>query len=150
MVRKQVFYHLPRNRGLGMPDQENHWFAERLAYLGWSLSTGAVWRRKARKTLPRFMSNSKAEGWRRPRDKALFVRKCWQAPGNLPGSSDLSRFQKELYREIVVGSASNPLVDRLEWSMEEVRSHWNWVPGSVSLNSSRFSLTFFFCLATGH
>ena len=38
----------------------------------------------------------------------------------------------ELYRELVVGSASDPLGDRLGWSMEGVRLHWNWTPGSAS------------------
>ena len=32
--------------GLGMPDLENHWFAERLAYLGQTLSMDMMWRRK--------------------------------------------------------------------------------------------------------
>ena len=38
MVRRQVCCQRPRNRCLGMPDLEEKWFAERLAYLGWSLS----------------------------------------------------------------------------------------------------------------
>ena len=40
-----------------------------------------------------------------------------------------------------MGSASDPLMGRLGWSAEEVRSHWNWVPGSGFLNNSEFSLT---------
>ena len=40
----------------------------------------------------------------------------------------------------MVGSALNPLVDRIGWSMEEVHSHWNWVPGSGFLNKSEFFL----------
>ena len=42
MVRRQVCCQHPRNGGLGMPDLENHWFAERLAFLGWSLSNDTV------------------------------------------------------------------------------------------------------------
>ena len=42
---------------------------------------------------------------------------------------------------LVMGSASDPLVDRLGWSMEEFRSRWNWAPGSGFLNNSEFSLT---------
>ena len=34
MVRRQVCSQHPRNGGLGMPDLENYWFAERLDYLG--------------------------------------------------------------------------------------------------------------------
>ena len=40
-----------------------------------------------------------------------------------------------------MGSASDPLVDRFGWSMEEVCSHWNWAPGSGFLNHSEFLLT---------
>ena len=43
--------------------------------------------------------------------------------------------------ELVVGSASDPLVDRIGWSMEEIRLHWNWAPSSGFLNNSEFSLT---------
>ena len=34
MVCRQVCCQHLRNGGLGMPDLENHWLAERLAYLG--------------------------------------------------------------------------------------------------------------------
>ena len=40
-----------------------------------------------------------------------------------------------------MGSGSDPLVDRLGWSAEEIRSQWNWAPGSGFLNNSEFSLT---------
>ena len=40
----------------------------------------------------------------------------------LSGSSDRSRPRKELYWELEVGSASEPLVERLGWSLEEIRS----------------------------
>ena len=59
---------------------------------------------------------------------------------NLSGSSGLSRPRKELYRELVVGSASDLLIERCGWTVE-VRSHWNWAPSSVFLNNSEFSLT---------
>ena len=38
MVRRQVCIQGTRNGGLGMPDLESHWLAERLAYLGRSLT----------------------------------------------------------------------------------------------------------------
>ena len=141
MVCRQVCCPCPRNGCLGMPDLESHWFAERLAYQGRCLSTGAVWRRKARMCFPHLMSNPKAEGRRRPRGRVPFVRECHQALCNLPESSDLSRSRKELYRELVVASASDPPVDRLGWSMEEVRSHRNWAPSSSFFNTSEISLT---------
>ena len=46
-------------------------------------------------------------------DEASFVRKCRKALRKLPKSSDLSRSRKELYRILVVDSASDPLVDRI-------------------------------------
>ena len=109
MVRRQVCIQRTRNGGLGMADLESHWLAERLAYLGRSLTGDAVWRQKASRTFPRLKSDPKAEGRRKPLGEALFVRKCRTALRNLLGSTDLSRPRKELYREVVVGSASDPL-----------------------------------------
>ena len=43
MVRRQVCCQRPQNGGLGMSDLESHWFAERLAYMGRSLSRDTVW-----------------------------------------------------------------------------------------------------------
>ena len=103
MVRRQVCIQRTRNRGLGMPDLESHWLAERLAYLSRSLTEDAVWRRKASRIFPRLNSDPKAEGRRRPLGEALFVRECRKALRNLLGSSDLSWPRKELYRELVVG-----------------------------------------------
>ena len=140
MVRRQVCIQRPRNGGLGMPDLESHWLAERLAYLGRALTGDAVWRLKASRTFPRLKSDPKAEGRRRPLGETLFVRECRTALRNLLGSSDLSRPRKELYRELVVGSASDPLSERRGWTTEEIRSHWNWAPGSSFLNNE-FSLT---------
>ena len=52
---------------------------------------------------------SSPEGRRRSRDEAPFARECRMALCRLPGSSDLSRPRKELYRELLVGSASDTL-----------------------------------------
>ena len=71
--------------------------------------------------------------------EALFVHECRKALRNLLGSSDLLR--KELYRELVVSSASDPLSERHGWTADEITSHWNWAPGSSFLNNSEFSLT---------
>ena len=141
MVRRQVCIQRTRNGCLGMPDLESHWLAERLAYLGRALTGDAVWRLKAGRTFPRLQSDPKAEGRRRPLGETLFVRECRTALRNLLGSSDLSRPRKELYRELVVGSASDPLSERRGWTKEGIRSHWNWAPGSSFLNNSEFSLT---------
>ena len=141
MVRRQVCIQHAHNGGLGMPYLESHWLAERLAYLGRSLTEDTVWRRKASRTFPRLKSNPKAEGRHKPLGEALFVRECRTALHNFLGSSDLSQPRKELYREIVVGSASDPLSERHGWTAEEIRSHWNWAPGSSFLNNSEFSLT---------
>ena len=94
-----------------------------------------MWRRKASRTFP------KAKGRRKPMGEALFVCECRKALRNLPGPSDPARPRKELYRELVVGSASDPLSERHGWTAEEIRSHRNWAPGSSFLNNSEFSLT---------
>ena len=117
------------------------WLAERLTYLGRSLTTDAVWGLKVKSAFPRLRSNPEVEGRRRPRDEAPFVYECCRAIRNLPRSSDLSRSRKELYRGLVAGSVSDPLVKRLGWSLEEIRSQWNWAPGSSFLNNSEFLLT---------
>ena len=141
MVRRQVCIQCTRNGDLGVPDLESHWLAERLAYLGRSLTGDSVWRRKVSRTFPRLKSDPKAEGRRKSLGETWFVRECRKALRNLHGSSDLSRPRKELYRELVVGSASDPLSERRGWTAEEIRSHWNWTPGSSFLNNSEFSLT---------
>ena len=73
----------------------------------------AVWRRKAGRTFPRLKSEQKAEGRRKPMGETPFVRECRMALRNLPGSSDLSQSRKELYRELVLDSASDSLSKRL-------------------------------------
>ena len=73
MVRGQVCIQRTRNGGLGMPDLESHWLAERLACLDRSLTGDSVWRRKASRTFPRLKSDPKAEGRRRPRAKHCFL-----------------------------------------------------------------------------
>ena len=138
--RRQVFIQRRRNGGLSMPDLESHRLAERLACLGRSLTGDAVWRQKASRTFPRLKSDPKAEGQRKPMGEALFVRECRTALRNLLGSSDISWPRKELYQELVVGSALDPLSERHGWTAEEIRSHWNWAPGSSFLNNSEFSL----------
>ena len=141
MDLKQVCIERTHDGGLGMPDLESHWLAERLAYLGRFLTRDAVWRRKASRTFPRLKSDPKAEGLRKPIGETAFIRECRAVLRNLPGSSDLSRPRKELYRELVVGSTPDPLSERHGWTEEEIRSHWNWAPGSCFLNHSKFSLT---------
>ena len=140
MVRRQVWIQRMRNGGLGMPDLVSDWLAERLAYLGRSLSVDVVWRRKASRTFPRLKSNPKAESRRRPMGETPFVPECRKALRKLPGSSDLSEARKELYRELVVGFTSDPLSEWHGWTAD-IRSHWNWAPGSSFLNNSESSLT---------
>ena len=125
MVCRQFCIQRTCNGGLGMPGLEGHWLAERLAYLGRSLRGDAVWRLKASWTFPRLKSDPKAEGRRRSLSEALFVHECRTALHNLLGSSDLSRPRKELYRELVLGAASDPLSERRGWTAEEIRTHWN-------------------------
>ena len=104
MVRRQVCIQRTRNGGLSMPDLESNWLAERLAYLGRSLTGDAVWRRKVSRTFLRLKSDPKAEGRRKPLGEALFVRECRTALHSLLGSSDLSRSRK-VYRETILGAS---------------------------------------------
>ena len=57
MVYRQVCCQCPHNGSLGMPDLKNHWFTERLAFLGQSLMGHAVWKRKVEVAFPRLASN---------------------------------------------------------------------------------------------
>ena len=98
IVRRQVCIQRTRLKSL--------WLAERLAYLGRSLTGDAVWRRKASRTFPGFQSDPKAEGRRKPMGKALFVREYRAALRNLPGFSDLSRPSKKLYRILLASGAA--------------------------------------------
>ena len=100
-----------------------------------------VWRRKVSRNFLRLQSDPKAEGRRKPMGETPFVRECQAALRNLPGSNDISWPLKELYQELVVGSAADPLSERRDWTAEEICSHWNWVPGSSFLNNSEFLLT---------
>ena len=55
-----------------MPVLESHWLAERLAYLGRSLTGDAVWRLKASRTFPRLKSDPKV-------DVGLWAKHCLSA-----------------------------------------------------------------------
>ena len=66
-----------------------------------------------RAVFPRLKSNPKAEVHRNPRDEVSFARECRMPFRNIPVSSDLSRPRKELYRELMMGSASDPLMEQL-------------------------------------
>ena len=126
MLRRQLCIQRTRNGGLGMPDLESLWLAERLAYLSRSLTVDAVWRRKASRTFPHLKSDLKAKGRRKPLGEALFVHVCWTVVRNLLGSRDLSWPRKELYRELVVVSTSEPLSEQRDWTAGNIRSPWNW------------------------
>ena len=122
-----------------MSDLESHWLAERLAYR--SLSRDTVRGQKVRDDFQFLESDPEAEGHRKPKDATPFTRECRKVLRKLSRSNDLSQSRKDLYRELVVGSASDPLVKRLSWSLEEIRSQWNWAPGSGFLNDFEFPLT---------
>ena len=76
---------------------------------------------KGERRLSSPLSDTKVEGRRKLRSEAPFVHEC----RNLPGSSDLSMSCNKLYWDLIVGSASDPLVGQFGWSMEEAHSHWN-------------------------
>ena len=92
-----------------MPDLESHWLAERLAFLSHFLRRDTVWEHKVKVAFPRLKSIPKTKSCHRPRSETPFL----SALHSLPGSSDLSQFQKELYRELVVGFALDLLKEQL-------------------------------------
>ena len=96
-----------------------------------------MWRRKASRIFPRLKSNPKAEGRSRPMGETLFVHESRKVLRKIPGSSDLSRSRKELYRELEVDPLSKPHGR----TAGEICSHWNRAPGLSFLNNSEFSLT---------
>ena len=110
IVCRQICYQRPRNGSLGMPYMESYWLAERLAYLGQFLSRDTVRCQKGRDAFPCLESSLKTECHRKHRGEVPFEGEWRKALRKLPGSSDLSRSRKELYRELVVGFASDPLV----------------------------------------
>ena len=116
LVSRQVCCQCPRETGLGMPDLKSHRLAERLAYLGRSLTKKTVWDHKVRDVFPRLRYNPGAEGRRRPRVDTRFSIECRRALRSLPRSSDLSWTRKKLYRGLVEDSVSDHLEKRLGWS----------------------------------
>ena len=96
-----------------------------------------MWVKKVKDAFPRLEPSPKAKGRRQSRGEALFARECYMAFRNLPRFSNLSRHRKELYRELVVCSASDPLLVRLGWSLEETRFQWRQVRASRTALSSR-------------
>ena len=105
-----------------MHDFGSHRLAERLAYVGRSLSRDMVWGQKVKDVFPRLKPDPKTEGCRWPRDEAPFSCKCREALRKLPESSDLSRSRRDLYRELVVGSTSDPLVERIKGIGRQARA----------------------------
>ena len=79
MVRRQVCIQRTHNGGLGMPDLESHWLAERLAYLGRVLTGDSVWRRKASRI---FLASSQTQ--RLKVDVGLWAKHCLSASAERP------------------------------------------------------------------
>jgi len=136
MVRRQVCSQRPCNGGLGMPDLAAHRNAERLAFLNRALHTRTAWSRKFRDIFPDLLRRSRCSG-----GETQFLSECRVALRRLPESSDVSWPRRALYRALVEGSGSDPLVERHGSSLEEVRSQWSWAPGAGIMNNSEFSLT---------
>ena len=79
MVRRQVCIQRTRNGGLSMPDLESHWLAERLAYLGQSLTGDSVWRRRR---VGFFLASSQTQ--RLKVDVGLWAKHCLSASAERP------------------------------------------------------------------
>ena len=66
---------------------------------------------------PCLNSNPKAKSHHWPRNEAPFALECHIDFHNLRGFCDFSQPQKKLYWELMVGSALDPLVEWLGWSL---------------------------------
>ena len=109
MVRRQVCCQCPRNGALRMPHLESNQFTERLAFLGWLLSSDTVWKGKVKEIFPRLKSNPKIEGCHTLRSKTPFFCECHKAIHNIFGSSDFAQISKGT----VLGFTGPPL--RIFW-----------------------------------
>ena len=87
MVHRQVCIQHTHDGGVGMPDLESHWLAERLAYLGRSFTGDTVWRQKVNRTFPRLKSDPKAEGLCKLMGETAFVHESRSALHNFPFSA---------------------------------------------------------------
>ena len=140
-VRRQVCYQKPSRGGLGMPHLACHRQAERLSFLNKSVTGEHLWAPKVKEFFPNLECNPKVDASRRPKGDPMFFKECRQALRRLPESSDSSQPRKILYRDLVEGTASDPLGKRLGLPEGELLSLWNWAPGAGFLNNSEFSLT---------
>ena len=119
--------------GLGMPDLESHWLAEKLAH--------ARTRCEGEKGVGLFLASSQTQRpkvdvgrWAQHRLSANAVRFFVTFPGPVTVNSP---------RKNCIGNwwwAPLRTRERHGWTTEKVRSYWNWVPGSGFLNNSEFSL----------
>ena len=140
-VRRQVCCQKPFKGGLGMPDLASHRRAERLSFLNKSVTGEQLWAHKVKESFPNLERDPKVDGFRRPKGDTVFFKECREALRRLPESSDSSQTRKMLYRDLVEGTASDPLGMRLGLSEEELLSLWSWAPGAGFLNNSELSLT---------
>ena len=92
------------------------------------LDGDVVWRREASRTFPRLKLDPKVEGRCKPMGGTPFVHECQVTLRNLPGSSDLSRPWKELYRVLMDPQRASRLdgeggcQDRAPWTTLSSRS----------------------------
>ena len=77
MVHRQVCIQRTRNGGLGMPDLESHWLAERLAYLDRSLTPSGDERR-----VGLFLSSSQTQSLKV--DVSRWAKQCLSASAEQP------------------------------------------------------------------
>ena len=115
--------------GLGQPSLLCHKNAERLTFLGRSLEEDAPWVPVVENSFPNLKPDPSVEGRRRPKGESRFFSECRTALRALPGTSVLDQPRKRLYRDLVEGTAKDPLCRQMGWLMEVVRSQWNWAPG---------------------
>ena len=144
-VRKETCYQRLSHGGLGLPHLASHRHASRLAFLRRVQADGdPVVARSVRDAFPSLTITPPvfwAERRRRSKRLSPFLVECRSALKAFPRSSDLSRKRGLLYHELVEGVAKDPLSDRLDLSVSELRSFWSWAPAADYLSNSEFSLS---------
>ena len=73
-----------------------------------------MWKHKVEVAFLQLASNPVAEGCRKPKGEILFLVECHKALRKLLRSNDFSRSRGKLYLELVLGTASDPLGERLD------------------------------------
>lgn len=145
MVCRVACIQRPNEGGLGMPDVSSHKYASRLSFLRRSLTEEPLFEQSVKAAFPSLkVSSIPTDAYQKRRGETEFQAECRSALRALVASNNekgLAVPRNALYRELVGGRASDPLIKQQGLSKEQVRNMWSWAPGADYLSNSEFSLT---------